>query len=242
MSKKLSREEFLKLLSQSELESAHLDELDKKALEGFKYLENDEMPTDVIHRLDERMEARFQVGKPKVSQQSRILSFDRYKRIAAVILLLLIPTYFLLKGPSTQRLFAENFEAPRSTYYQQSRGTSPEDNQALMSAFQKYELGSFSQAKEAIANLKSDHPDKPDLVFYEALAALGANDIDAAIQLFTDCREITFQDVMNRTPWFLALAHLKKGNRDQAVMWLETSLPVDEMHRQKAQELLKKLK
>ncbi len=242
MSQNFTKEDLLKMLNQGSLPDSKMDDLDKKALEGYQYLEDGETAQSVLDKLDARFEGHLKSvsGEPKM--EAKVFSFKRIQRLAAVILLLLLPAYFIFKAPSTDKLFAEHFEAPRSTYFQQTRGSENTGaDAAFKSAFQSYEMGDYEKAKVAIGELSKTHSDKPDLVFYQGLAALGAGQAHEAIALFEKCLEIDYQNVKARSPWYMAMSYLKLGDKAQAIKWLENSLEVDDRHRTSAKTLLEDL-
>ena len=242
MSQNFTKEDFLKILNQGDLSDSRMDDLDRKAAEGFQYLESEETAQSVLDRIDARFDAHLNSVSTGSKVETKVFSFKRIQRLAAVLLLFLIPAYFIFKAPTTDKLFVANFEAPRSTYFQQTRGSVDKGvDVALKSAFQSYEMGDYDKAKVAIAELSKTHADKPDLLFYQGLAALGAGDAREAIDLFTDCLDIEYQNVQTKAPWYLALSYLKLGDKSQAIKWLEKSIQVDDRHRNSAETLLEDL-
>ncbi len=242
MTKKLPRKDFLKLID-NKLNTESLDDLDKMALEGFEYLENDESASESLQRLDQRFDQMMHSQSAPASAETKVrrLWSSRLQRIAAAVLLLMIPAYFLLRAPSDQALFAEHFDVPKSVYFQQTRGTDVGAQDPLQEAFRLYELGSFVEAEQRIGELKSDHPDKPDLIYYQGIAALGGDRLDLAIELLEQSTAITYQNVSNKAPWYLGLAYLKKGNQEKAIEWLQKTVEIDDRHSQQARELIGKL-
>ena len=117
--KTLQKKIFLKILNHDGLQDSEMDDLDKKALEGYQYLDKGETAQSVLSKIDARFEAHLSSVNAKPKIETKFFSFKRIQRLAAVLLLLLIPAYFIFKAPSTDKLFAANFEAPRSTYFQQ---------------------------------------------------------------------------------------------------------------------------
>ena len=242
MTKRILRKDFLKLASEKDPDISKLDELDRKALEGYAYLDEGADAERHLQHLDTKFSQLLQGQKSEDKTVVRKLPFTQLQRIAATLLLLIIPAYFIFKGPSTNALFTEYFEAPRSTYFQQVRGEEDQSSDpALREAFKLYEMGSFSDAQTAIGKLRSTHPDKQDLAYYEGIAALGAGHLDEAITLLNNCVDISYQNVAQRAPWYLALAYLKKGNKKAAMEWLERSARSDSSFKQQAANLLDRL-
>ena len=131
---------------------------------------------------------------------------------------------------------------PGVPIFNRTRGSEDAGSDAVFkSAFQSYEMGEYDKAKVAIAELSKIHTDKPDLLFYQGLATLGSGQAQEAIELFTDCLDITYQNVQTKAPWYLALSYLKLGDKSEAIKWLEKSMQVDDRHRNAAETLLKDL-
>ncbi len=238
----MNREEFLKSLDQlkglSKEDLENMDPLDREALEGYQYLDKGAEHAQVLQRLDRRFQAKLPEKKVVTkTKQPRILLL---RRLAAAVLILLIPAYFLLRPASTSSLYQEHFEAPRSTYFQVSRSAATEKTD-LDVAFQAYATEDYQQAASLINDLIAQHPDKPDLKFYQAISLLASDQVEDAIDLFKDCLDISYQDTDQKSSWYLALSYLKQGDKEQALFWLSKTVEVDDEHRSEADELLAKL-
>lgn len=239
----MNREEFLKSLDQlkglSKEDLEKMDPLEREALEGLQYLDKGAEPAQVLKDLDSRFKAKLAEKKlPTETRQSRIFTL---RRLAAAILILLIPAYFLVRPAPMSSLYQKHFEVPRSTYFQVSRSASTEKTE-LDVAFQAYVTEDYQRAASLINDLIRKHPDKPDLKFYQAISLLASDQVEDAISLFKDCLDISYQDTDRKSSWYLALSYLKLGDKDQARLWLSKTLEVDNEHRSEADELLKNLK
>ena len=238
----MNREEFLKSLNQlkglSKEDLEKMDPLDREALEGYQYLDKDAEHAQVLHRLDSRFEAKLFEQKVKTKTgQPRIITL---RRLAAAVLLLLIPAYFLLKPASTRSLYQQHFEAPRSTYFQVSRSVATERTD-IDAAFQAYATEDYQRAATLIGDLITQHPDKPDLKFYQAISLLASDQVEDAIDLFKDCLDISYQDTDQKAAWYLALSYLKLDDIEQSRFWLSKTVEIDGEHRTAANELLGRL-
>ncbi len=240
MSKHLQREDFLDRLRGLSKDESELDDLDRKALEGYQYLDKDQDANAALGRLDNRFE-QMMASQSADSGPTKVRSMRWIRAVAAIGLLLLIPSYFLFKTPSNEALVTAYYDAPRSTYYQQVRGGQEDTDGAITQAFELYETGSYSAAQEALANLIPEHPDKPDLKFYQGVAALAAGNSKAAVTLLTESLEINYQNVNQQAPWYLALAYLQQGNVAEARIYLEQTINADPRHQRNAEELLAKI-
>ena len=240
MSKHLQREDFLDRLRGSSKDESEVDDLDRKAIDGYQYLDKDQDANVILNRLDQRFE-QMMASQGADSGPAKVRSIRWIQAVAAIGLLLLIPAYFLFKSPSNEALFTAYFDAPRSTYFQQVRGGQEDTNDDIAEAFELYETGSYAEAQEALADLIPEHPDKPDLKYYQGVSALAAGNSTAAVALLTESLEINYQNVNQQAPWYLALAHLQQGNEAEARIYLEQSIMTDPRRQREAEELLAKL-
>ncbi len=239
MSEKFTREDLLRHLRHPESHPEPQDELDRKALEGYAYLGSDQDAEQILDRLDQRFGS---VSRVQSVQAVRRFQLRTWHKVAASIVLLLIPAYFLLRSPSDEALFHTYFEAPRSTYFQTTRSVDATVDDDLSQAFAHYERGEWDVLLEALPQLQDQYPEKQDLTFYEGVAALAAGHTDDAIRLLRQCTNVTYQGVDRQAPWFLALAYLRRGDRAEAISWLEKTAELDSPRRDDASELLERLR
>ncbi|MCB0665677.1 MAG: hypothetical protein KDC80_07640 [Saprospiraceae bacterium] len=241
MSEKLTRKELLELLNQSVEQNRSLDELDQKALEGYEYLDNDHSAENALDRLDARFNQWVEQKEVSKVKKGRTRTMLILQRVAAVILVLLIPTVLIFQPGQSKRLANRYFEAPRSTYVMLNRGDQATEQTSLNEAFTLYEKGEFSKAAIAIENLVADNPEKKDLKFYQAISLYASGQIEESIPLLESCTTEPYQELDERSPWYLGLAYLKKGERDQAIIWLQKAAEVDALHEESALKLLNKI-
>ncbi len=245
MSEKLTRKELLDLLNEFSVgEKGHSpDPLDQKALDGYQYLDRGLNAEDSLKKLDDRF-GKWIEGKEvsSIRKSPKVRRFILLQRIAAAVLLVLVPLFFLLKPTSTSKLADHYFEAPRSPYLTISRGEQPTGEAEINHAFTLYEKGQYAEAAKDIGRLTIDHPDKQDLKFYHAISLLASGDYVQSIRLLKECTEEPFQELHQRSPWYLALAYLKAGDKEEARHWLQRTMLVDELHKEPAEELLQKIK
>ena len=244
MSEKLTRKELLDLLNEFPRgEKEHSpDKLDQKALDGYQYLDRGLNAEDSLRKLDDRF-GKWMKGKEvsSIRKSPKVRRFILLQRIAAAVLLVLVPLFFILKPTSTSKLADHYFEAPRSPYLIISRGEQPTDESQFNQAFTLYEKGQYAEAAKDIGRLIIDHPDKQDLKFYQAISLLASGDHVQSIRLLKECTEEPFQELHQRSPWYLALAYLKAGDKEEARHWLQRTLLIDELHKEPAGKLLQKI-
>ncbi len=239
MSKNLSRMDFIRHHQGEKIEP--LDELDRKALEGLRYLNERESITDVMARLDRRV---VQVLDTNQSKRGfvRLLMSKRVVRAAAVILVLVAAVFLLTRSDSSDRLYNQYFTLAPNPYYQITRSAVPPDEDEFKKAFLAYELGQFDRAEDLLGQLIVAHPEKEDLPFYLAVVHMANDKVDQAIPLLELSISTTYRDINDRALWYLALANLQSGDRDQTMGLLQSIIDQELPKRSDAEELLKALR
>lgn len=148
---------------------------------------------------------------------------------AAIILILLVPTWF--NAPPSYQQFAEH--RPLSL---QERGTSQEELTAIETAFNSTE---YETALELLDQYLATQADDTQAQIYASIAALELDQVQEAITRLTPIS--TGQSIYQATAlWYLALAYLKQENYAQCKLVL-SQIPKDNYWYSKAEQLLKKL-
>ncbi|MCB0688903.1 MAG: tetratricopeptide repeat protein [Saprospiraceae bacterium] len=241
MSEKLTRKELLELLGKPDGQLPLIDDLDRKALEGYQYIDSDQSAKTALDKLDGRFNKWLDTKDVVKEKKSKTRTIVWIQRVAAVLLLLMIPVFLLIRPNQSVRLANQYFEAPRSTYLMLNRGEGSTSTTSLTEAFTFYEKGDFAQAAKAISEIRDQYPDNKDLQFYQGISLLASGDAEKSISLFRNCLDETYQDLNQRTPWYLALAYLKTGNQTEARNWLEKTVAFDPSHKTSAQQILAKI-
>jgi tetratricopeptide (TPR) repeat protein len=246
MSERLTRKALLDLLSSPTAESGDIpahDALEKLAMEGYQYLDEGRSAEESLTRLDQRFEQWLEDKPLKISgDQARRRMISLLQKIAAVILLILVPVFLILKPTPLAQLADRYFEAPRSPYLMVSRGQQTDTESKFNEAFTHYEKGEYAKAASAIGNLVVENPDKPDLKFYQAISLLATGDTEKSIGLLEECAGESQDNLDIRSPWYLALAYLTTRDKDEAQHWLQKTIALDDLHQEKAKELLEKIR
>lgn len=243
MSEKIHRSELLKILREGTETDSTPDELDKKALEGYRYLEEDNSAKEALGKLDDRFDHWLESRKVSQSATVKRMQFrSLIWRVAAAVLVLLIPAYFVLKPTDTTKLVAGYLDVPRSTYLMTTRGDARMyEDVSMRQAFTLYEKKAYGPAARALRRVAQKHPDKPDIRLYQGISLLADGKGKEAVEVLDELKDISVQNLDQRAPWYLALAHLRVGNTEQAAQWLEKTIEVDANHATKAAELLEQL-
>jgi len=165
---------------------------------------------------------------------SRIFRSPRwYMGFAAVVILLVIPLYFLLRPPLHQRLFNDNFEAYRNTLT--SRGGDAETGKA--DAMASYEAGQFKESIPQFEAYLEAVPQDSPMIFYAGVAHLAEGNSERAIDLLSSVDERRFL-YFYQVEWYLALAYIQAENWVMARRSLEFLILVGSSNKEKAQQLL----
>ncbi len=242
------RENFKKWLQESPVDHGVTDDLDRKAVEGFQYLDEGSSLDESMERLDQRFESLLDeqpltsVDTEKKAQAvvRPLMRQRRWMGVAAAILLLVLPTlYFLNKPANSAQLFANHFETPRSPYLLTSRGEADQNMPDLTSAFTLYEQGDHEQALPAIRELITKYPQQEDLTYYAGVSALASEMPEDAIALFKQAQQTQYQKVDEKSAYFLGLSYLKLGDLEQASQWLKKA--ESGVYGEKAKNLAKEL-
>ncbi len=158
--------------------------------------------------------------------------------VAASIAFLVALTYIFTDKPvDTQLLFAENFQPYRNVVHPIVRGGEQADLKT--EAFKAYEKKAYKRALELFERLHKD-TNEPYYLFYKANALLALNRPEEAITTFKD--HLKTQDTLvQKTPWYLAMAYLKLEDLSMAKENLQKVISQGSYNAKKAQLLLDKL-
>ena len=134
-------------------------------------------------------------------------------------------------------LFAENFKPHRNISYPITKGTS--NNRLKNDAFVAYEKENYLKSAQLFDNLYA--VDKQSYyLFYQGNALLAIEKVDEAIKVFEKHIK-NGGDLVEKTPWFLALAYIKKEDHKNAKKYLETLINEKGYKYNEAKRLLSKL-
>ncbi|HHG84912.1 MAG TPA: hypothetical protein ENJ82_09210 [Bacteroidetes bacterium] len=156
--------------------------------------------------------------------------------VAAVLLLLLIPTLMLLRSPDNEALFSAYF----SPYADVASGRGGNNLPTFLAGMQAYNAGDFAGALPYFKELLEAKPRDQDGLFYGGIAALAAGKPGQAIQRLRLLREqeSIFQKAAT---WYQALAHLKAGDTAKARSLLAALAATTNSFQEQAISLIGKL-
>jgi len=191
----------------------------------------------VLNDVDQEWEAEGM----KAPQKGRVFSLRSALAIAATIALLVVSYFIFLPGnttPSSEQLFASNFEAYPLLLNQRGLGDEPGD--ALLEQGKKaYQQRDFKEAYTAFQSLSEQEPANQVYRFYQAVSALGADQAKVAIPMLQSFTT-TPNPFQEQSLWYLCLAYIQLDDVEQAKSVLQ-GLSEDHYLYQEAQQLLKDL-
>lgn len=225
----------------------------------------DEAKADFVHRLKNETgfqedlalhkEVHYAIGDQKLQAfketlaaseeayftgQSKSSSFFllKYWKNIAVGVFLLIASAFIYKWastPSEEELFAQYFEIYQAPTTFRNVDVFSLDKR-FVEGLAKYDNGQYQAAIESFSAAASDNQDHAVISFLIGVSRLAINDLGPAQVELEKVIADENSLFIEQSKWYLALVHLRRGEREQAVEILR-QLPEDE----RANELLRKL-
>jgi hypothetical protein len=141
------------------------------------------------------------------------------KYAAVVAVLLGGALWFILRPSTNERLFAEHF-APDPGLPVAMGAT---DDPAFADAMVSYKEGKYAEARAKWEPMALAHLGNDTLRYYLASAALGMGDVDFAVPLLEGVAADPASAFAGKARWYLFLAYIRKGERQQAL-----SVPLDD--------------
>ncbi len=198
----------------------------------------------ILHKEDESLKEKlrgFEKAIVEKSETSTPKSRFRNWSVAASILLLMGLGWIgfqTFTGENLDAIYEENYQAYPNTVFTITRGdadTSPERN-----AFVAYESGDYQTAIEHFESLKTVE-NLGYIDFYLAQSYLNLENYDTAISLFEKVIE-TDTVFVPEANWYLALTYLKKDDKAAAIERLNTLVKKYDYNKNRANQLLEKLR
>lgn len=161
-----------------------------------------------------------------------------YYVAAASVAALLIVALFFRPQPSTQKLFAENFQPYPNVFEPTVRGTNEPTKRSA--AFQAYEQGDYAKAVILFNQLLQEKKE-PGILLLNGNANLMLGNVEEAKKNFITLNA-DFDELDIQSKWFLSLCYLKSGDMEHARPILEELGNTEISYARKAKELLKEVK
>lgn len=147
----------------------------------------------------------------------------RWLLAAASIVLLLGTTWFLgiySNQPDYDALYAEHFEVYPNIVAPLERSQTGASPDLLSEAFGQYDSGAFREASLSFREIYKAGGGE-FAVFYTGVSLMAMGEYDASIREFKQISEWESRDFAAASKWYLALAYLKKGEKEIALAYLE---------------------
>lgn len=180
-------------------------------------------------------EEAYFAGQTKPSTRSFL---RKYWRNVAVGALLLIASAFVYKWastPSEEELFAQYFEIYQAPTTFRDVDVFSLDKR-FVEGLAKYDNGQYQSAIESFSAAAADNQNHAVISFLIGVSKLATNELDGAQ---VELEKVIVDEnslFVEQSKWYLALVHLRRGAREEAIDLLR-QLPQDDQ----AKELLKKL-
>lgn len=176
-------------------------------------------------------------GFEEEHQPTKVFKLQRYSKwlVAASVILIAGLTYVLtLSNPTSQELFAANFQPYENVVHPIVRGTEEQDQKTK--AFIAYETGDYKLAISLFSSLYENEK-KPYYLFYKANALLKLERANEAIPLLKE--HLQTKDTLNdKSTWYLALAYLRIDDKANAQKLLEEIIQSKKYKVEEAKKLL----
>lgn len=147
------------------------------------------------------------------AEENSTSNYRNWLVAATVIVLLGVSSFWYFNSAiDTEKLYAENFEPYRNVVQPIVRGETKTDLKTK--AFTAYETKNYTEALDYFNELLKENPDET-IAFYKANVLLKLNKTEEAIAILkTNLKTPDSLDAKNN--WYLALAHLRLNNIDDA--------------------------
>jgi len=171
-------------------------------------------------------------SRPGARSGALVRRLPRWAVGLAAAVLLAIGTFFLLRPktePHYDTLFAQYFQAYPADAF---RGEEEDQASALVAAVVAYRAGDYATAARGFAAIS---PLPKEWTFYHALALLGSGEGQAAADLLLPLVEDPgFANLRQPMQWYLAMAYLQAGAKNEAREQPKTIAEAAEHYRREA--------
>jgi tetratricopeptide (TPR) repeat protein len=174
----------------------------------------------------------------------KVVSFQVWA-VAAILIVLIGAVFFtdIFKSSTSdpQQLFASNFE-PYQMILNTRSGQNLEGNkqEQLNEALEAYAQKKYTKAASIFEDLTSDNADQELYELYAAVSRLAAGQAVTAAEKLEKLQSYSSPSLRQQIRWYLALAHLKSGQLEQAKKQLK-KIGKDDFRYTEARDILDEL-
>ncbi|MFT5822549.1 MAG: hypothetical protein ACI8ZM_003805 [Crocinitomix sp.] len=149
-------------------------------------------------------------------------------RVAAILIILLIPSYFYLSSKYSDANLYASYSAP---YPDRITHMGEAEDVQLNSAMEHYNKEEYSEALVLFENLRKTTPANEDIILYQAVSLMHTDEADKAINLL---KETLSASPKNATAfqWQLILAYLANNEGEKAISILTDFLKDNQGYQQ----------
>ena len=170
---------------------------------------------------EEELKSRLSQIEEKATSNSGFMIMPKKWMVAASLAIITSLGVWSIKSsyfPSNEAIFEDYFEADRNTVHPVVRGEVMKSIEYR--AFVAYEYQDYYKAINLFNSVK--RPGEAHVFFYKGLCFLALDKYDEAITLLNQVAEnsplvVNSSDFEEKANWYLALAYLKKNDKEQAI-------------------------
>ncbi len=224
---------FKETLSETERAqfNTYLNE-DESFKKEFEFISN--LQETIVQKEREETKALLQSFEQSVKQRN----WKKWLVAASIVLLLGLGYSLFFLKPSPDQLFASNFEPYANVIQPVVRGLNESDLKTK--AFVAYENKEYELAETYFSQIYTKDKE-PYSLFYLANTELAMGNISEGKRLLNNYLELPIDSLTEKANWYLALAHLKGGEIEDAQRRLRKIIQEDGYQSKQAKLILKKL-
>ena len=212
----------------------------RNELELHKEIQNALGEEDIME-LREKLEEYAPSARKK--KRFRLKWADALTAAALVALLVGIGMLWMYHSKITNPndLYASYFEPYPSIYSQRSIDAESEVGTLKRKAFLAYEGENWEKAQNHFNKLLLLQPEKTEYAFYSGMLDMELNKTRNAIKHFRTVLDKDDPLLEDQAIWYIALAHLREGNLEKSVEYLQQIVKEDMANKEKALKLLRRI-
>lgn len=151
-------------------------------------------------------------------------------RVAAVLLVLLIPTYFYISAQYKDKNLYVHYAQPYPDRITKMGGDTDE---MLFSAMEHYNEKEYEIAAIEFSKIRQQDSTNEQIAIYEAVSLMNSDQADRAVKLLEEIRSSSSPKYQLAIQWQLILAYLANGEGDKSNEMLKSFLRMNDGYQQK---------
>ena len=187
------------------------------------------------------LKQKLQASHKKSEPRQRSLYWYRVSAIAASFLLITFSAYYWLIAPTNHQKLFEAYYKPYYNVYEDPARSSEATQVRRHKALMLYEKKEYKDAIVLFEEELLKSPDDTGLLFYNALAHIGARKTDEAIEMLQRVLNAKEKKYLEPAQWYLALALLQGKKSEEAKEILLSIQSLNNGYSERATHILQKL-